>query len=94
MPLSINCKTPLIIRLFDQFPCSLGKSTGLVTTARVTHATPAPLYASAADRKWESDVDLTQGAKDEGCPDIGAQLVDGDVGSKLNVSEVHLCLKF
>ena len=64
-----------------------------MTTARVTHATPAPLYAASADRKWESDADLTTGAQEEGCQDIGAQLVDGDVGSKLNVSVIiNLCL--
>lgn len=33
-----------------------GKSVGLVTTTRVTHATPATLYAHSPNRKWESDV--------------------------------------
>ena len=28
-------------------------ATGLVTTARVTHATPAALYAKTAHRDWE-----------------------------------------
>ena len=30
-------------------------SSGLVTTARVTHATPAALYAKTAQRQWECD---------------------------------------
>jgi len=34
------------------------KSTGFVTTARVTHATPAALYAHIADRGWECDRDM------------------------------------
>ena len=30
-----------------------GKDTGFVTTTRITHATPASLYAHSADRDWE-----------------------------------------
>lgn len=32
-----------------------GKATGFVTTSRVTHATPAALYAHSPNRYWESD---------------------------------------
>ncbi|HVE58189.1 MAG TPA: alkaline phosphatase, partial [Pyrinomonadaceae bacterium] len=35
-----------------------GKSTGIVSTARVTHATPGACYAHTADRDWESDRDI------------------------------------
>ncbi len=35
-----------------------GKSTGVVTTTRVTHATPAACYSHTADRDWESDYDM------------------------------------
>lgn len=51
-----------------------GKAVGLVTTTRVTHATPAALYAHTPERDWESDVDV----KDHvgGCRDIAVQLVD------------------
>ena len=45
-----------------------GMATGLVTTTRVTHATPAVLYAHAPDRHWESDADVTSC---EDIPDIG-----------------------
>ena len=50
-----------------------GMSTGIVTTTRVTHATPACSYAHAADRNWESDADIKERAKDDGsrCKDIG-----------------------
>ena len=40
-----------------------GKSTGVVTTTRVTHATPAACYAHTADRDWESDADPLKMAK-------------------------------
>ncbi|KAL1421850.1 hypothetical protein MTO96_022768 [Rhipicephalus appendiculatus] len=35
-----------------------GMSTGLVTTTRVTHATPAALYAHSAHRDWEMDTKM------------------------------------
>ena len=50
-----------------------GMSTGFISTARATHATPAALYAHSADRNWESDKDLRTKAKDDpsNCKDIG-----------------------
>ncbi|XP_050350529.1 membrane-bound alkaline phosphatase-like [Nymphalis io] len=60
-----------------------GKSTGIVTTTRVTHATPAAAYAHSADRKWEADVDMPRhGLR---CEDIASQLVRGRVGSSIDV---------
>jgi len=57
-----------------------GKSTGIVTTARVTHATPAATYARSPDRNWEDDAQLasaTAGGNDtNGCKDIARQLID------------------
>jgi len=52
-----------------------GKSTGIVTTARVTHATPAAAYASSSERDWENDADLSREAVTEGCEDIASQLI-------------------
>ncbi len=52
-----------------------GRSTGLVTTTRLTHATPAACYAHSADRDWESDSDIFTRNKDahtSGFPDIRA----------------------
>lgn len=37
-----------------------GKSTGIVSTARLTHATPAACYAHSAARDWESDFDFVR----------------------------------
>ena len=42
---------------------SAGMATGLISTARVTHATPAAAYAHAADRNWEDDSALSDSAR-------------------------------
>ncbi|KAK7503299.1 hypothetical protein BaRGS_00005564, partial [Batillaria attramentaria] len=49
-----------------------GKSTGVVTTARVTHATPAAAYAHVPERGWEGDHNIPSGAT---CKDIAYQLI-------------------
>lgn len=53
-----------------------GKTTGIVTTARITHATPAALYAHSVERHWESDNQLSAAAKTHNCRDIAQQLID------------------
>lgn len=53
-----------------------GKSTGVVSTARITHATPAATYAKSADRNWEDISDMPQAAIEAGCVDIATQLVE------------------
>jgi len=50
-----------------------GKSVGIVSTARLTHATPAAGYAHSADRNFEDDSDLPEGCE---VPDIATQLLD------------------
>lgn len=64
-----------------------GMSTGIVTTARVSHATPASAYAYSADRNWESDKDLKDKVLDDGtkCQDIAKQLVDFPHGNGMEV---------
>jgi alkaline phosphatase len=52
-----------------------GKSTGIVSTARITHATPAATYAKSPERNWEDNSDMTQEAIDAGCEDIASQLI-------------------
>ena len=42
-----------------------GMKTGFVTTARVTHATPAALYAKTAHRDWECDKLLPKNSPDD-----------------------------
>ena len=53
-----------------------GMATGVVTTTRITHATPAATYARSPDRNWEDDAALPEAAAALGCGDIAAQLVD------------------
>ncbi|MCB1566589.1 MAG: alkaline phosphatase, partial [Xanthomonadales bacterium] len=49
---------------------SAGLATGIISTARITHATPAATYAHTANRNWESDANLTEEALAYGCHDI------------------------
>ncbi len=53
-----------------------GKATGVVSTARLTHATPGATYAHTADRDWEDDSELPESAAAAGCRDIASQFVD------------------
>ncbi|WP_105102468.1 alkaline phosphatase [Microbulbifer pacificus] len=55
-----------------------GKSTGIISTARITHATPAASYAKVPERDWEYTAP-------EGCRDIAAQLVEMPVGDGIDV---------
>ncbi|XP_064598681.1 alkaline phosphatase-like [Liolophura sinensis] len=50
-----------------------GKSVGIVTNTRLSHATPAASYAHSSERDWEGDADMdgVQG----GCKDITDQLI-------------------
>jgi alkaline phosphatase len=52
-----------------------GLSTGIVTTTRVTHATPAATYAKSPDRDWEDPSEMPQQAIEDGCVDIASQLI-------------------
>lgn len=58
-----------------QLADSAGMATGIVSTARLTHATPAAMYANSPDRDWENDADLPADAVAQGCRDIAQQLL-------------------
>jgi alkaline phosphatase len=53
-----------------------GLATGIISTARITHATPAATYAKSADRNWEDISDMPEAAVSLGCTDIADQLVN------------------
>jgi alkaline phosphatase len=55
-----------------------GLALGIVSTARITHATPASVFARSADRDWESDSAIPAGERGKGCKDIATQLVEAD----------------
>lgn len=61
---------------------SVGMSTGVVSTARITHATPASTYAHTPNRDAEDDTTLASQVSSgnlsaaSGCTDIATQLVN------------------
>lgn len=59
-----------------------GMSAGVVSTARVTHATPAACYAHTTNRNWEADTDVSSGKTTK---DIAAQLLDTNAGKSIEV---------
>lgn len=61
-----------------------GLATGIISTARITHATPASTYAESASRNWEDDSDFRGEA--DGCVDIGRQLVEWPAGDGLEIA--------
>lgn len=63
-----------------------GLATGIVSTARITHATPAAAYGHSPERNWESDADMPQRAVEEGCTDLARQFVEGEVGRSLDIA--------
>jgi alkaline phosphatase len=62
-----------------------GLATGIVTTTRVTHATPAACYAHVPHRDWEDDSQLPEDARAAGFPDIARQLVEFSSGDGVDV---------
>lgn len=55
-----------------------GMATGVVSTARITHATPAATYAKSPERDYESDADADSMSKPGDCKDIATQLIELD----------------
>lgn len=53
-----------------------GMATGVVSTARITHATPAATYAHVPNRGWENNAALPAAAVAAGCKDIALQLIE------------------
>lgn len=60
-----------------------GLSTGIVSTARITHATPAATFAETPSRGWEDNTDIP--ANVERCKDIAAQLLDWPAGDGFEI---------
>jgi alkaline phosphatase len=72
-----------------------GKATGIVSTARLTHATPAALYSHTAVRDWEADSNLPVTDVNTGAPCRGSASAVKDIARQLiEVSpEVRASLK-
>jgi alkaline phosphatase len=74
-----------------------GRSTGVVSTARLTHATPGACYAHTPGRDWESDKDIfnrKKEAHEAKFPDIARQLLEFSHGDGLEVAIGGGRLKF
>ena len=56
-----------------------GKKVGVVSTARITHATPGAMYAHSEDRDWEADT-----SSPGGCGDIARQLIQSLHSGKIS----------
>ncbi len=83
-----DCKAALaepllsVLELAEQ----AGMGTGIVTTSRLTHATPAALYAHTSERDWEADADIPDDARAAGCHDIARQFIESRFGDDVDVA--------
>ncbi|XP_050685011.1 membrane-bound alkaline phosphatase-like [Leptidea sinapis] len=68
-----------------QWAIQNGLDVGLVTTTRVTHASPAGMYAHTSERNWESDADIPKECLTLGCRDIAYQLIMNNPGRQFKV---------
>ena len=62
-----------------------GLKTGVVSTATITHATPAATYAHSAERGWEADVGVPEEYRAT-CADIARQFVEFPYGDGVDVA--------
>ena len=70
------------VATMNEIMTGMGKATGAVSTARITHATPAAAYAHTVDRNFEASVP-------EGCTqqaDIATQLLEAMKAGTLDVA--------
>ncbi len=74
------------LQTFLEYAEQSGKSTGVVTTTRLSHATPAATYAHSPERRWEGDNEMPATALQDGCKDIASQLIDFPYGDGLEVA--------
>lgn len=63
-----------------ELAANAGLSTGVITTTRITHATPAAALTHSPDRNWENDAELSPAAVEAGCADIARQLIETPYG--------------
>lgn len=85
-----NCETGIDeanhVHSIARWAQDAGKGTGIVTTTRITHASPAGTFANIASRNWENDANIrSSGCDPTKIPDIAKQLIHGDTGSKFKV---------
>lgn len=87
---SLNCEDhankAYHLDAISQWAHDAGMSLGLITTSRVTDASPAPLFASASYRMFETDLEMAaSGCDATKLEDIAEQLVHKDLGKSFRV---------
>lgn len=65
-----------------------GLSTGIISTARLTHATPAATYAKSAERNWEDVSDMA--GVEGGCEDIALQFINFEKNLEANIENADV----
>lgn len=63
-----------------------GLATGVISTARLTHATPASAYAETPNRDWEDDTNMPDATEDDDCPDIARQFINWHAGDHFEIA--------
>ena len=76
----VNSFDQNVLSIFILFWLFEGKKVGIITTARITHATPAAAFAHVPERNWESfdGENFNASHLAQGCQDIAHQLVARD----------------
>ena len=69
---SLGNEVPTFLEIAEQ----KGMSTGIVSTARLTHATPAANYAHSVERDHENDRNSERLTDPTNCKDIATQLIE------------------
>ncbi|AUJ63303.1 alkaline phosphatase [Aestuarium zhoushanense] len=70
------------LKTFAEIATERGMSVGIVSTARLTHATPAAVFSKTANRNWEDEVP-------EGCTaqtDIASQMINGMTSGMIDIA--------
>lgn len=63
-----------------ELAASTGLASGVVTTTRITHATPGATFTHSPDRNWENDEEMPKAAHQAGCLDIARQFIETPYG--------------
>jgi len=78
---ALKNELPTILEMAEE----AGLASGVVSTARITHATPAGTYAHVPNRDWEDSQTISDDARSQGCRDIATQLVEFPHGDGVDV---------
>ena len=83
-----NCMAALAhpVKTLAEYAEEKGLASGVVTSANLTHATGAAVYAHSAERIWEADISMPDEALEQGCKDIARQFAEFSYGDGIDVA--------